>query len=47
VSLIMFESHEKIPGEAVARPDVVSGPSRTKKSSQLEREAQPVLSLLG
>lgn len=39
--------HEKIQGEAVARPDVVSGPLRTKKSSQLKQERQAVVSLLG
>lgn len=46
VFLIMFKCHEKIQGEAVARPDVVFGPWRTKKSSQLEQKVQPVVSLL-
>lgn len=47
VFFIMFECHEKIQGESVARPDVVFGPLRTKKLSQLEPEIQPGVSLLG
>lgn len=44
--LIILKYHEKIQGEAVARPRCCLGPLRTKKSFQLEQETQPGVSLL-